>query len=599
MGRDGKKGTKGKGMLALFCQLAVPVFRACPIGFLGYFLLSIVQGILLTFETVLQQRVFDETAGLITSKNSFEPVMVSIIIFGCVSIAGQILSGAVNVVPDMFLDRIDGRLSYEIHQKASRISPLYYEEAKTLDDINKAEKGKSRAVMFVFTFWMVAAFYVPYYFFMGSYLFSLNPILAVSIVLVFLPVMAIQLVRTKALSRLEDEAAPVRRQNTYYEGCIVNREYFKETRQLGAFPFFHKMFMETLGLLQKLTFKATLKANMTELCMRLFTVAGYSGILYLLFSSLMGGDISIGAFTAVFASIGKLYSLMEEVVCGHIARLASNYGSIHNYLDFMALPEEKKEGGDKLPFSDITLEKVGFIYPNSTDFALKGISLTIRKGETLAIVGENGSGKSTLAKVLCGLYPPTEGKITYGLDESGGNCPAVNISAAFQNFQRYQMPLRDNINISQKNRPATDDILTAIADEVGVRTDDVSRFPQSLDTMLSREFGGVDLSGGEWQRIAIARSLYRESRFIILDEPTSAIDPYEEAYLYEKFAQITKERTAVLITHRLGAVKIADKIAVLKKGRLVGLGTHSQLMEENGEYVRLFQSQKQWYEMPY
>jgi len=589
--------TEGKGLFSLFRQLAVPVFRACPLGFLGYFLLSILQSLFLTFETVSQQGVFDETAELIAGGNSFDNVMFSIIIFGGVHIVGQILGGAVNIVPDAFLDRIDGKLSYQIHQKASRISPLYYEEARTLDNINKAESGKSRAVMFVFTFWMVAAFYVPYYFFMGRYLFSLKPVLAVSIILVFLPVMAIQLVRTRVLSKLEDEAAPVRRQNSYYEGCIVNREYFKETRQLGAFSFFHNMFMDTLGLLQKLTFQATLKANMTELCMRFFTVAGYSGILYLLFSSLMSGEISIGAFAAVFASIGKLYSLMEEVVCGHIARLAANYGSIQNYLDFMALPEEERGVDDKFSISDIVLEKVGFTYPNSAAFALKDISFTLKKGETLAIVGENGSGKSTLAKLLCGLYPPSEGTIAYGPCGTGENRYGVynNTSAVFQNFQKYQMVLRDNINISQKNRSATDDIVTEIAYDAGIRTGDVTRFPQSLDTMLSREFGGVDLSGGEWQRIAIARGMYRESRFMILDEPTSAIDPYEESELYEKFAQMTKDRTSVLITHRLGIIKIADKIAVLKKGRLVEFGTHGQLITEDGEYARLFKSQKQWY----
>lgn len=591
------EGTQRKGLLSLLRQLAMPVFKACPIGFLSYSILSILQSLFLTLETISQQWVFDGATELVTAKNSFYNVLFSIILLGGIYVVGQILGGAVNIVPDMFLDRIDGKLSFQIHQKASKISPLYYEESKTLNDINKAESGKSRAVMFVFTFWMVATFYLPYYFFMGWYLFSLKPILAISIILVFLPVIAIQLIRTKVLSKLEDDAAPIRRQNAYYEGCIVNREYFKETRQLGAFTFFHKLFIDTLKLLQKLTFKAALKANLLELSMRFLTVAGYFGIVYFLFHSLMNGDISLGAFAAVFNSISKLYSIMEEVVCNHIARLASNYGSIQNYLDFIALPEDKQENNNELFLSDIILEKVSFAYPNSSTFALKNISLTIRKGETLAIVGENGSGKSTLAKLICGLYPPTKGTITY---ESGGfevNRYAVykRTSSIFQNYQKYKMSLRDNINISQKNRLAMDDVLIGVANDAGVKTDSVKLFPQSLDTMLSREFDGVDLSGGEWQRIAIARGLYRKSQFIVLDEPTSAIDPYEESHLYEKFAQITKDRTSVLITHRLGSIKIADKIAVLKDGQLVEFGKHKELIANAGEYARLFNSQEQWY----
>ena len=584
-----------RGMFSALRILGMPVFLGCPGGFIGYSLLSILHSMVLTFETISQQQVFDRTAELAAGTAYFRDAVMSVLVLGAVCVGSQILGAIVNIVPDMFLDKIDGKLSYEIHQKVARISPLYFEETKTLNIINKAERGKARAVMFVFMFWMIGTFYIPYFLFMGAYLFTLKPILAVSVILVFVPVMLVQILRTNVFAKLEDASVSVRRQNSYYESCIVSRDCFKETRQLGAFSFFGKMFEETLELLQKLLFRANLRTNLAELAMRFLTVGGYFGILYFLFDSLMKGDISLGAFAAVFHSISKLYSIMEEIVCSHVAKLSSDYGVICNYIDFMALPEDE-EVMEKLPETDITLEGVSFLYPNAAKAALENVSLKIKRGETLAIVGENGSGKSTLAKLICGLYPPAKGSIVYGSREGVSRYAVYKAaSGVFQDYQRYQMTLRDNLDISQIGRQAEDKVLREIADSAGVEVDS-SLFPEALDTMLSREFGGVDLSGGQWQRIAIARGIYRTSWLIVLDEPTSNIDPCEESLIYEKFAQITKGRTALLITHRIGSAKIADKIVVMKEGRLVEAGRHSELLEQGGEYARLFKAQEQWYE---
>lgn len=593
MKKDERKPSK-RNFFSILRRAVGPVFLACPIGFLVESLLSILQGFFLTLETASQQRVFDQAEGLAAGTNSLREVAMAVLLLGAVYIVSQIMGAVVNIVPDMFLDKIDGKLSYGIHRKMAAISPLYYEESKSLDIINKAERGKGRTVMFVYMFWMIGTFYVPYFLFMGMYLFTLKPVLAVSIALVFIPVMLIQLLRTNVFSKLEDKSAPVRRQNNYYRASIIDREYFKETRQLGAFSFFRRMFEETLDLMQKLSFRATVRTSLAELAMRFLTVGGYFGILFFLFHSLMEGDVSLGAFAAVFNSIGKLYQVMEEIVCGHVAKLASNYGAICNYLDFMALPEEKG-AGDVLPESDITLERVGFTYPNTSRAALEDVSLMIKKGETIAVVGENGSGKSTLAKLICGIYPPTEGNISYGGREADRYTVYGAVSGVFQDYQKYQMKLRDNICISQMGRQAEDETLKALAVSAGVKLDE-DLFPEMLDTMLSREFGGIDLSGGQWQRIAITRGIYRDCWLIVLDEPTSSIDPCEEARIYEKFAQITKGRTAVLITHRIGSVKIADKIAVMKGGRLVEFGRHRELLARDGEYARLLKAQEQWYE---
>jgi ATP-binding cassette subfamily B protein len=167
------------------------------------------------------------------------------------------------------------------------------------------------------------------------------------------------------------------------------------------------------------------------------------------------------------------------------------------------------------------------------------------------------------------------------------------VSGVFQNFIRYKLTARENITISDTEQTPAADPLSKRAEEAGVRTADL---PDGLNTVLSREFDGIELSGGQWQRVAIARGLYREHDIIILDEPTAAIDPIEESNIFRLFKESAKGKTAVLVTHRLGSVKIADRILLMEEGKICELGTHDQLMEQNGKYAKMYREQASWYE---
>ena len=286
--------------------------------------------------------------------------------------------------------------------------------------------------------------------------------------------------------------------------------------------------------------------------------------------------MGLGVFSALFSSVQQLFSMMEELISRNLGNVSRSYGMISMMLDFLGLPETAAE---EAPAEEaLRAESVSFHYPDSDREVIQNLSLTIRKGEHVAIVGENGSGKSTLLKLLCGQYAPSSGRIENGFRAR---------SAVFQNYVRYKMLLEQNVRISDLDRGGNVEDALALA---GVAVEK-ERFPDGLVTMLSRDFGGVELSGGYWQRIAVARAVYRPCDVIYLDEATSALDALEEAAMYRKFQQIMAGKTAVLITHRLAMARLADRIVVLSNGRIVQEGTHETLAVAEGPYRTMWTAQ--------
>lgn len=573
------------------------IVRVSPLFFISWQILGILHGIAYGVIAPITQNFFDKATAFASHRTVLSEVITGLIVLGLAQVVKQALNGIVNFMVMIYYRKAEGVLSLEVHEKMSRLDPASFEDTQALDSINKAIQGKNEAMWFTGSILATFNFYIPYFLCMAVYLFSIRPILVVSLTLVFTPTLFTQILRTKVFSKAEDQSAPIRREFDYYENCIVSREYFKETRILGAFSFFRQLYADSLILLNRLRFRASVKSDMAELGMQIISLCGYVGILLLLLQSLMNRQIGVGAFAAIFGSVDQMFSLMKELICYNYGAVARDFGRVQNYLRFMEMPERDGANVDISDDADIILRNVSFTYPGVDQKAVDSVNLKIKNGETIAIVGENGSGKTTLVRLLIGIYLPTDGEVCHG----GYNTKDISmtglfgrISAVFQKYQRYQMNLRENIGISQVNISADEDTFDIICTQAGINKGDNS-FPEGYDTMLSREFDGVDLSGGQWQRVAIARGYFRPHQVIVLDEPTAAIDPIEETKIYNRFAEISKERTAVIVTHRLGSVKLADRILVMKNGRLVEQGTHDELITIGGEYARLYTSQEQWY----
>ncbi len=576
-------------------KLVIESFRYIPVRFSVFLILNVVTGVFAGLITLANKNFFVAVESAV--EGSGNSVIVPLLLLGGAALGSEILNSLGWYTGETAERKMILFRTKELNKKAANISAVQFENPELFDMMNKASEGVKNSFDFQIIFSSLFLESSVYFAFMSILLFSINPYLVLVIVFIFVPVVASQVMRSKMYRRLEQDIAPTRRKYEYYEKCMKDREFFKETRILGAFKFHKKIYKDTLSLLNKKQWKADKRTGLMDLYMNIITLAGYYGVLILLIILLINGGISAGVFVAVFHSMGTLFFFMQRMLYEEIGGIAKNLGSIENYFEFMDLPERTGENSTIDTSADIAVQNVCFTYPGCSYESLTDINLNINAGSTIAIVGENGAGKSTLMRLISGIYQPTKGSVKYGgVDTADAEPKALfeKISAVFQKYQRYQLCLADNITLSDTcSEHGADDMVIA-ANKAGVDYES-NTYPQGFDTMLSREFDGVDLSGGQWQRVAIARGYYREHKLIILDEPTAAIDPIEESRIYEQFAEISRGKTAFIVTHRLGSAKIADRIIVLKKGRVVEDGTHEELIKRKGEYAHMFESQARWY----
>jgi ATP-binding cassette subfamily B protein len=574
------------------------IFKGLPVTTILFILICLAAGVITGLTAPFNQRLYDALANLAGGTGFITAVYI-----GAAFVAGRFLLQQVFydlygfILREIFFKKVEGVTGRLINNKMEKLSAEVFEDKDRLDDINKAAEGGWRCVFLFSTFMDIFLFFGMSLVVLGIYLWSLRPVLILAMLFAFIPSFLSQLIEAKMWAKLENESAPERRRFNHYEDCLVGTGKLKETRLFGAFAFFRTLYMNTLTLLQEKEWGVAKKTAAITLGLNLIKSLGWVGILYLLFNSFINGYISVGAFAAVFTSLGMMFDTFDYILEEIRGGITQYLGHIHNFINLMDMEETGGETATPDFKRGIQAIDASFSYPKTGTLSVDNINLHIKPGETIAIVGENGSGKTTLVKMLMGLYKPTKGQILIGNRDSATTQESSlfsNTSAVFQNFIQYIFSLAENVYLSDYEKEKPHDV-TKVLTDASVDYENNDTYPQGLNTILSREYGGTDISGGQMQRIAMARGMYRRHQFIVLDEPTAAIDPLEETRIYQQFATYSKNKTAVLVTHRLGSARIADKILVMDGGKISEWGTHDELRKANGKYAEMWEAQAERY----
>ena len=365
MENNKKDKTKNKGGIGRILRVMIPkCFKAAPKHWIFMICTDCTFSVISVMLVAALQYFLDNVSGAIKGTKSVKIVIISLLVLGLGKLLQQLLNAVINSTPDIFFQKVNSVLTGELHKKISRLKPIAFEETAKLDHINKASQGLANAIGFVSSFGYIFTFYGFYIVAMFFYLLSLNRLLALAILLIFIPAGVSQIIRIKVYNKAEDKSAPIRREYDYYEECMVSRDYFKETRLLGAFGYFRRLYLEALDALQVIKFKAAFKTGMTDLGLSIITIAGYGSVMLLLFRCLLRGDISVGAFAAVFASVDDLYGIIDNMIRYAIGDMATQYGSINNYLNFLEMEEDTGEAYEPDNEIEIDIDNVSFAYPS-------------------------------------------------------------------------------------------------------------------------------------------------------------------------------------------------------------------------------------------
>jgi ATP-binding cassette subfamily B protein len=396
--------------------------------------------------------------------------------------------------------------------------------------------------------------------------------------------------------------APERRELDYVRQTAASAETAKEVKIFGLHNFLIKRYLElAVSFFRANRRIAMRRAAWGSLLTAIATIAYYFAYAYIVWRTLHG-DFTIGNLTFLAGSFLRLRTLLENLLTG-FSSVAGQALYLEDLFSFFEIRPEIHSPPDALPFpmpirEGFTFEEVGFRYPGAERWAVRHLSFKLKAGEVLALVGENGAGKTTLVKLLSRLYDPDEGRILldgHDLREYDLFALRANIGVIFQDFVRFHLTAADNIAVGDIDARSDRARIVAAAERTGA-DEVIAKLPAGYDQVIGKRFRtGIDISGGEWQKIAIARAYMRDAQLLILDEPTAALDARAEYEVFQRFKELSAGKTAVLISHRFSSVRMADRIVVLGEGMVEAIGTHEELLARGGRYAELFELQAAGY----
>ena len=421
-------------------------------------------------------------------------------------------------------------------------------------------------------------------------LYSLNPWLCVVFIIVPVPVLYTTYIGDRAQFRFRKTSAELKRKTDYYQD-LMTKTAVKEMKVMSSFSFFMEKWKMSVNEYTQKENRNNLFAILTGSINSTLTISVSILANIVAIVLMTRGDLTLGELSTAMVLNGTLINDVG-VLFKSAATLMSKKNDAAMFFDLIDLPCEK-DGGDTIEKIEMMrFQDVSYRYPTTDRYVLKDINLSIKAGEKIALVGENGAGKSTFIKLICGILNPSQGEIIINdkYKDFNGQKLFNYISTVSQVPIKYKtFTIYDNIFLGESNKERRDDLIEDAFTFAGLDSLDGS-------SMLGKEIGGIDLSGGEWQKLAIARGYYRNRNLMILDEPTGNLDPFAESDILSKYLMMSSGKTVIIVTHRISAASLADRIIVFEKGQIVEDGSHDELLKMNGLYARLYNAQATWYE---
>ena len=518
-----------------------------------------------------------------------------------VAVAADVLGRIVSLLDGLLAEQVSTSSSVRLMEHAATLDLEDFEDAEFQDQLERARRQTSGRMTLMSQLFSQAQDLVTVAS-LAAGLIVFAPWLIVLLLVALVPAFLGEAHFNAKSYSLDFGRTPERRELDYVRQTAASAETAKEVKIFGLNGFLIDRYRRLASSFYEANRRLALRrAGWGGLFTTIGTIGYYFAYGYIAWRTLTG-EFSVGDLTFLAGSFRRLRTLLESLLSS-FSSVAGHALYLDDLFSFFEVRPEIHSPANPLPFpksirEGFVFEDVGFIYPGAERWAVRHLSFTLKAGEVVALVGENGAGKTTLVKLLTRLYDPDEGRILldgrdlrdYGLDELRGSMGVI-----LQDFVRYNLPAGDNIAVGRIDaRGDHERIVRAAnrsqADEV------IGRLAHGYDQMIGKRFkNGVELSGGEWQKIAIARAYMREAEVLILDEPTAALDARAEFEVFQRFKELSKGKTAVLISHRFSSVRMADRILVLADGRVEAQGTHEELVAQQGRYAELFELQAAGY----
>ncbi len=564
--------------------------------------LLIVKGLMPLLFIYLIKVLIDTSSALI--KDGHKPSDLTDLIFililaGVVFLINSLAGSFGNYIRERHSYFVSDNIKAKIHARTTKMNFSYFEDFHFQDIHHRAVIESSFRPARIF-FGLVSLIQnIITLLIVSVVLVTLHWVVTLVVILISVPIIYIRLKNSRDLYDLRRKQTTEERKVNYYDILLTDKTFAKEVRLFNLGGLFQERYQTTISSLRSKQLNTIWIATKSETYVQILTAIALFGLYSLIALFAYKGKITEGSMVMYFLILQRGHSVLQDFLI-KIANLYEDSLYLKDLFEFFdfEIKEDKQERDCYFPApieQGVVFENVSFKYPHSSRNVFRDFNLVINAGETLAIVGANGCGKTTLVKMLCGLYEPTSGKIKIdGIDISKIKKESIskNVSAIFQDFTLYNVSAKENIWFGDVTKSGEIEEIKSSAKVAGV--DELLReLPEGYENTLGNLFEGSEmLSQGEWQRIALARSIYHNSELIILDEPTSSLDSFTEATLISHFKSITLNRTAVIISHRLNTIKIADRILMLDEKRGFEIGTHQELLDKKGAYYAMISALK-------